>query len=265
VTYQSLNAGPVLNDAGQVAYSAILTGPGVATANNKAIYVGSAASQLLVARTGDTAPGMPPGVTYSDLGATPVLNNPGHVAYRAILAGGELTSANNQTIYAGSASGQVPVARSGDHAPGTALGITYASLDDNLALNDIGQVAYQAVLSGSGVTAANDTGLFAYDPQRGNLLVAREGDPFDVGAGELRTVADGGISFLAGTGLTGIINRDGLGNDGTMAFSLKFTDGSSGMFTAAVPEPGTTALVALSGLSLLARRRRVRDPGPARR
>ena len=48
----------------------------------------------------------------------------------------------------------------------------------------------------------------------------------------------------------------GLNDDGAVAFHLTFTDGREGVFIAAVPEPGTAAMLAL-GLAAMARRRRL--------
>ncbi|MFP4053681.1 MAG: PEP-CTERM sorting domain-containing protein [Phycisphaerae bacterium] len=45
-----------------------------------------------------------------------------------------------------------------------------------------------------------------------------------------------------------------------MPVALEFTDGSAGLFVAAVPEPATLSLVAFGGVLAL-RRRRPRRPG----
>jgi hypothetical protein len=99
------------------------------------------------------------------------------------------------------------------------------------ALNDAGQVAYLADLVGADVTSANDDALFLFDPILGGLLIAREGDPFDVGNGDLRTVANNGI--LVSIGQTDDTPTS-LAHDGTLAFRLAFTDGTSGLFTASL-------------------------------
>ena len=81
------------------------------------------------------------------------------------------------------------------------------------------------------MTSANDDALFLFDPILGGLLIAREGDPFDVGNGDLRTVANNGI--LVSTGQTDDTPTS-LAHDGTLAFRLAFTDGTSGLFTASL-------------------------------
>ena len=49
--------GPVLNDAGQTAFRADITGSGVDSANNRGIWSEGSGSLALVARTGSQAPG----------------------------------------------------------------------------------------------------------------------------------------------------------------------------------------------------------------
>ena len=65
-------------------------------------------------------------------------------------------------------------------------------------LNGYGQVAFRADLTGTGVTTANDTALFAGLP--GSMMkVVREGDLIDVDPGigvDSRIVAASGISLL---------------------------------------------------------------------
>jgi len=77
---------PVLNDAGQVAFIATLTGPGVSPLNDAAVYTGTAGNLKLVARTGDDAPGLQTGMRF--LSFEQVLLDAGGVALFAELQGG---------------------------------------------------------------------------------------------------------------------------------------------------------------------------------
>ena len=100
-----------------------------------------------------------------------------------------------------------------------------------MTFNDLGQVAALLFLDGPGVTSANDAALYLFDPILGPIKIAREGDQFDVGGGVMRTIADFGIVFSAG------LNDDfmnGLSNAGNLVFGLKFTNGTSGIFTTIV-------------------------------
>src|SRR5690606_21504316 len=98
------------NDAGDVAYDAELTGNGVTTANDTAIYAGPLAAPQLVAREGGAAPGMPAGVSYSFLGV-PILTDSGHLVYSARVTGSGVTLANDRAIYAGPLAAPQLVAR----------------------------------------------------------------------------------------------------------------------------------------------------------
>ena len=55
---------PVLNDAGQTAFNASLSGSGVDSTNEQGIWSEGSGSLALVARNGNQAPGTPSGVNY---------------------------------------------------------------------------------------------------------------------------------------------------------------------------------------------------------
>ena len=137
------------------------------------------------------------------------------------------------------------VALQGTSAP---AGGNYSAFPSNAVLNGAGQVAFLANLTGAGVTAANDRGLYA--GSLGALLkVVREGDLVTVGPGDLRTIADNGIGFTSGSG-----GQDGrrvaFSDTGFITYSLTFTDGSSGVFLTFVPVPEPGGILAAAGVAL---------------
>jgi hypothetical protein len=68
------------------------------------------------------------------------------------------------------------VALTGQPAPGTPAGVSYSDFGSEPTLNAVGQVAFVGELAGSGVTNANNNGLWSGAP--GNLMIlAREGAP----------------------------------------------------------------------------------------
>lgn len=250
---------PVVNGVGQIAYMATrLTGGSVTPdVGGQAIFAGSASSPQLVARRGDPAPGAGADVTYwlGHHDQTPVLNNRGDVAFISDIAGAGVDSSNNTVLFAGTASQMRVMARQGMPAPGAIDGARYSTFTD-FQLNDDGQLAFKSILIGDGMTNARNLGLYLSDPVSGQFLIAREGDAFDIGGGELRTISDGGIRFSTTDSASDDPLR-GLVDGGRIAFSLSFTDGSNGVFVATVPEPGGLMLLGLIAAMAMPRRSRL--------
>jgi hypothetical protein len=89
-------------------------------------------------------------------------------------------------------------------------------------------------------------GIWAADLNLGAVQkVLGTGEPFDVGGGDLRTL----------DGIT-LFDESFLNDANQFVFSASFTDGSSGVFVATVPEPVTAAWMVLALAVLAARRAR---------
>lgn len=182
VAYQWFST-PYINDAGQTAFSAFLSGQDITTANNQGIWseaAGSIGSPDLVIRTGDPALGAEDGVVHSSFGH-PIINNAGQVAFRTQVTGAGVTDANDLGIWSeavGSVGSPAPVAREGDAALPLGAGVVFSSNLDELIFNNNGQAAFFGRLTGPGVTATNDWGIWS--EAAGSIgspgLVAREGD-----------------------------------------------------------------------------------------
>ncbi len=171
VTYAELN-GVGLNRAGQLAISTRLTGPGINSNNDEVLYTGTPGSLEVVARDSDAAPGLAPGVTLGRvLGGS--VNNNGTALFQATLAGPGVSNANNNSFWTGTPDGIQLAVREGDAAPGTSDGQNFSDLSSVL-FNDAGDIAFRARLTGPGVTADNDFGVWA--KKNGTTqLIAREG------------------------------------------------------------------------------------------
>jgi hypothetical protein len=244
---------PALNDHGDVAYLATLelNNPG-----NSGIFAGPAAAPQLVARTGDTAPQAGPGVRFAtmfgsfDPGLTlpvvsPVFNNAGQLAFPCSLSGVGVTADNDDALYAGPAGGLRLVARAGEQAPGLPPGVKFGSFNYSLAINDSGQVAFVTKLAWP-TPSADEVAIYVFDPAVGIELVARSGQMFDVGGGDLRRI---GFNTLGIVGGQDAISRVSLSDDGRLLFLARFDGGTQGLFLANVPEP--TALAAAFGLGVI--------------
>jgi len=197
-TFSAFNT-PVLNDNGQVALVASITGG----TNSQGLFRSDSGSTMTaIALAGQSAPGSGGG-TFSSL-STPVLNASGQAAFVSSIAGG----GNGQGIFrSDSGSALTAIARLGQSAPDTGGG-TF-SLFNSPALNDGGLVAFRALINGS----ANGVGVFLADG-RDTVAVQLQG------------------ASLAGKTVSSVFSpsQDGLNNLGQVAYQATFTDDTSGLF-----------------------------------
>ena len=251
---------PGLNDTGQTLFDAELAGPGVTDANREGLFLGSGGRLELVLRGGEPVPDSPAGVTFDSLLGPPRLNNAGEVAFTALLSGDGVDTTNRTGIFAGAAGSLRTVARAGDPAPDVPGGVVIRGFTGGVALNNAGQVAFTALLGGTGVDRENDVSLLSLDPDGVLSLVARTGDAFDVNddplaAADLRTIANISADLQSG-GSDG--RRSAFNDRGQLAYGLRFTDGTSGIFLSdtgqRVPEPAAAAVVLAAGVWLRRRR-----------
>jgi len=158
---------------------------------------------------------------------TPANGDAGTVTVNVIATDdGAPPSSNNTTFGLAVLSPPLPldsVALTGSQAPGLAAGVTFNYFGD-LSLNSSGQTAMYGRVSGPGITAANDAGIWILDGAGFNLML-REGDSVGV-AGQTITepirhgrITDTGVTHLItgvkGTGVTTANNVIGWVDDGT--------------------------------------------------
>ena len=150
---------PVLNNAGQTAIRANLTGIGVTPSENDlGVWSEGSGSLALVARTGSQSPDTPTKVNFSGFGDL-VLNDAGQLAFLGFLVGGGVDATNDQGIWATDASGALAlIARTGaslEVAPGdfrTISQLAFAGGTGNSdgrasGFNNRGQLAFKAVFT----------------------------------------------------------------------------------------------------------------------
>ncbi len=162
-TYSSFLGSPSINDSGDVAFAAILTGGTVAGG----VFVDSGGTATAVALVGDTAPGTGGGIysAIDDTGGFLTINNSGDVRFRAFVTGGSTPVG----LFVDSDGPDRAVALQGDVAPGTGGG-TYLDLVA-CSMNASGDVPFFAFVSGS--TA--ERGIFV-DSGGTDTAVALPGD-----------------------------------------------------------------------------------------
>lgn len=247
---------------GAIAYSAWLAGPGVTDANDTVLYAKDASGALVVlAREGAAAPGTQPGTTFSNFsGYATLINAAGQVVFASELIGPGVTAANNYGFWVyDPATGAIALrVRMGDPAP-ELPGLAIAAMWQPL-LNDRGDLAFEAMLSGPGVSEENDEAIFAFEGGVHPVKVMREGDLASFGPGDLRPLRS--PSMLGGA-ITGVPGVGQLSNNGHVVFyAMEATEWTGAVVVATLPEPqpGTSMLlgtVAIAGL------RRRRDPPSA--
>jgi hypothetical protein len=164
----------VINDSRELVFEAYLDLVGT-----RALFGPAAGGETLLLKTGDEPPGVPGGQFRGFGGGPQVLsvNNAGRVAFRGnlIIGPGGVTANDETAIWGPHASGGFQlVARNGSTAPdaGAATFIGF----DRVALNSQNSISFLGILTGAGVDAGNDYGLWAGRMDLPLHVVAREGD-----------------------------------------------------------------------------------------
>ena len=185
-------------------------------------------TQLPVMRENNPASGLAD-VRLGRLG-DPVINEEGRIAFLASLRGDGVNETNHTSLWSGPRGGLQLVARSGSPIPdaaGAALpGVRYASfkyfgLPDGTEAGPL----FVATLTGSDVTAKNQTALFGTGSDGLVRLLLRTGDRLDV-AGVSRKMA--AFAALSGGGRPVGVRR-AVAKAGSVAALVTFTDFTQAM------------------------------------
>lgn len=133
---------------------------------------------------GDPYPALTRSVFFAEFGVPSVSRN-GKVGVSARLTGTGVTPANDTAIVRIDAPGVIfPIVREGDQAPGAAPGQVFGGAGFAFGLGPFtdvvtgahGELVFAATLTGPGVTPANDTGIWYYNINTGNIaMLMREG------------------------------------------------------------------------------------------
>jgi hypothetical protein len=249
--------GYTVSAGGNVAFASRLqegTG-GTTSANQHGLWARIGGTLTLVAREASPVPGLPDGVRYSYGGANPFdtadISDAGRVVFKARFAGPGVNSMNDSAIFSGPPLSLSLIAREGFAAPGLDSNFVFSDFSTiRPRMNEAGQFAFRAdaqSLAGSQTTS----GLWIFDPSGGLSLLVKRGDPFEIAPGDVRIVADVGAS-LDSAFPSGEVFTD----PGQLAFSASFTDGTTGVFTATIPEPCSFASITAAFVLFAMRRRR---------
>ena len=208
---------PAINDAGDVAFLGKWTHP---AGKGEAIFEKSPTTgnlEIIIQRGSPPPPtgGLPPDATVKSL-KDPILAPNGDVLTPVVLEGTGITKANDAALLwspRSNLAGARIVAREGDPVDGATIKSfrgTSITLKGMTILTD--SVAFTALLTGAGVTGANDLALCSWDEAEGVRVLAREGQTLDEGEGlhlVARAAAPGERTLksfktlIAGTGAPG--------------------------------------------------------------
>jgi hypothetical protein len=162
-----------VNGIGDVAFTSQLYGDPTRDSNDRGVFLSDDDGLHLLARRGDPVPGATDGALFANFLRSryaPSLNDHGDVAFAAGFSETFLDSG----VFVKPRHGALRmVARAGDLAPGAETGVTYAMVWDP-ALNNQGQLVFEAVLQGEGVDDTNQLALFSGSPDQ-LTMVARSG------------------------------------------------------------------------------------------
>ena len=164
---------PAINDNGQMAFVANLTGTSGGSADNEGLYRTDGNTTVQLVRKGQFVPNG--NGRFLDFGQSYVANNNGgQVAFFADLTGTTGGSSDNAGIFLADGNTVTQLARKGQSAPDT-NGV-YSTFGLNRpALNNKGQVAFRATLTGTSGGTADNQGVFLVDTNSSILQIIRAG------------------------------------------------------------------------------------------
>lgn len=161
-----------VNADGELTFNASLVAGagGVTAANNSGVWSSGNGSLALVVRKAQAVERATSGLNIAITNSAG-LNRGGQVALRSPIVGG------GSGIWKLVNGAMAPVILSGDQAPGTDTGVTFASFSTVATnLNAAGQTAFRALLAGPGVSNdTNGSGIWA-ERNNGLALIARRGN-----------------------------------------------------------------------------------------
>ena len=164
---------PEIDGAGNVLLTAWMVGPGIDYDNDAAIWCGPPGAIEMVAREGDQAPDMPPGVVYVDVTAMEVVSETGLIAFVAYVAGpGIVEGENDGVIYCGYPGEFQKVFQTGDPVPEIGPDVYVdATQSFGPGLTDSGLLFVGAGLCGSGVSGLYTRAYWLGPPDDLQLMV----------------------------------------------------------------------------------------------
>ncbi|MBI5764332.1 MAG: thrombospondin type 3 repeat-containing protein [Planctomycetes bacterium] len=219
-----------VNSNGYHAFLSLVAGAGVTVENDECIWLEDAGGLHLIAREGDPAPG---GGTYGLL-YPPALSATGEIAYASFLKPDPVNQLVGMYKYSLPAGTVSLLARDGMAAPGMAAGIIFNRLSFSPSINNAGQVAFGAELSGLAPFQPSGSSVWATSPTGVLTPVTAKGQSLAISPGVFRVINT--CEYVAPTGCAaqnGLTYQ--LNNNGQMCVTVGFTDGTNAIYVASFP------------------------------
>jgi hypothetical protein len=211
---------PAMAENGDFAYRAVMLPlANVVTAATAPIIFAYATENTRVARVGDSEPDIQ-GAIFSSV-SDPVMSTDGGLAFLGKLkpSFGPVTTATSAGLWQDIGAGFHNAVRQGSSAPDVPGSTTFTAFKQ-FVLPATGGVAFTALIAGSGITTANNVGIWANDGFGATDLLLRKGDKITVG-GKSRTVTSFKV-FTPALGVTG--QSRNFDEAGTITVYAKFSD-----------------------------------------
>lgn len=159
------DTGPLVLDAlGHTAFQAALqtNGGSVRSTSDAGVWSERTGVLSLVAREGNTAPGIPGGAYFDHFSFSIGADLLGRSTFWAFLPTtiSGVTSSSDSGIWSERPGYLTLVAREGNHAPGTPIGANFDSFGRPV-INPSGQVAFSATLQLAAITSGSDAGIWS--------------------------------------------------------------------------------------------------------
>ncbi|MCA9272914.1 MAG: hypothetical protein KDA31_07715 [Phycisphaerales bacterium] len=238
------------NDNGFVSYTSTVRGSGLTAQNNGALFatLGGNGPSLMV-RRGDQAPDAEIGVIFNNFAGTPQLTNADQLLFRASLTGSNVDITNDGGIYRVQSDGVVSqIAREGENVPGLSDQFVFTSFNQfGLEGNRSGEIVFWA-----GFTDGQSSfdGIFYASESRQLWPLLMTGEMLDVDTDPV------GTAYRI---VEWIHPEIQFTDSGRIAAIVHFTDGTSGVYSAIIPAPGSMTGLAIS-VHIGLRRQRRRTP-----